>query len=293
MCERPAPAKINLALDILGPRPDGYHDLRMVMQSISLCDTVRLQTAEEGFTLHAAFHPAGEKSLEQRAAESFFAFLRRPMPALAVTVEKRVPAYAGLGGGSADVAALLRLLRDRYAPALPEAELERIGLSVGSDVPFCLRCGTCLAEGRGERLTNLPPLPSCRIVLCKPDFDLPTPRLFALADAARITRRPDTAAMTAALEAGDLEGVAGLLQNVFEEVLPPPEAAAVAEIKTALRDLGALNTSMSGSGPTVFGLFRTQAAAKEAAEALKGRYAQVFLAEPVDGPPECTGIENI
>ncbi len=293
MCERPAPAKINLALDILGSRPDGYHDLRMVMQSISLCDTVCLQTAEEGFTLRAAFRPAGKKSLEQRAAESFFAFLRRPMPALAVTVEKRVPAYAGLGGGSADVAALLRLLRDRYAPALPEAELERIGLSVGSDVPFCLRCGTCLAEGRGERLTNLPPLPSCRIVLCKPDFDLPTPRLFALADAARITRRPDTAAMTAALEAGDLEGVAGLLQNVFEEVLPPPEAAAVAEIKTALRDLGALNASMSGSGPTVFGLFQTQAAAKEAAEALKGRYAQVFLAEPVDGPPECTGIENI
>ncbi len=284
MCERLAPAKINLALDILGSRPDGYHDLRMVMQSVSLCDTVRLQEAEAGFTLRAKFSPAGEKSLEQRAAEAFFAFLGRPAPGLAVTVEKQVPAYAGLGGGSADVASLLALLRDRYAPELPTAELERIGLSVGSDVPFCVRGGTCLAEGRGERLTGLSPLPHCWIVLCKPDFDLPTPRLFALADSAVITRRPDIPAMTRALELGDLEALAGLLCNVFEEVLPPAEAGAVAEIRTALRNLGALNASMSGSGPTVFGLFPTRAAAERAAGALQSRYGQVFLAEPVNRP---------
>lgn len=277
-----APAKINLALDILGRREDGYHELRMVMQSVSLCDTVTVEAGDTGFALRAdGFEvPADKKTLEQQAAEAFFDAIGQPMPPLTVTLEKVTPAYAGLGGGSADVAALLRCLRQLYAPALPVEDLRAIGLTVGSDMPFCVSGGTALAEGRGERLTALPPLPPCWLVLCKPDFGIPTPTLFARADGAPPTRRPDIGGMLAALNAGDLIGVAARLGNVFEEYLPT-EYHEVFRIKTRLRELGALNAAMSGSGPTVFGVFAEEGAARLAAETLKGDYAQTYLARPV------------
>ena len=262
---REAPAKINLALDILGKRPDGYHALCSVMQTVSLCDTVELAEGGEGFTLSMAGFtpPEGRKTLEQRAAEAFFARLGREMPPLTVAITKRTPAYAGLGGGSADVAALLRLLRDRYAPEMEDTTLESIGAEVGSDMPFCVRGGTALAEGRGEILTDLPPLPDCWIVLCKPPFPIPTPMLFARADSVAIRHRPDIPGMRRALENGDLEGVAGRLGNVFEEVLPP-ECGAVFTIRDALLAAGALGAGMSGSGPTVFGIFREEGLARAA-----------------------------
>ena len=262
---REAPAKINLALDILGKRPDGYHELRSVMQTVSLCDSVELAEGGEGFTLSMAGFtpPEGRKTLEQRAAEAFFARLGRAMPPLTVRITKRSPAYAGLGGGSADVAALLRILRDRYAPKMEDAALEAIGAEVGSDMPFCLRGGTALAEGRGEILTDLPPLPDCWIVLCKPPFPIPTPMLFARADSVAIRHRPDIPGMRKALENRDLEGVAGRLGNVFEEVLPP-ECGAVFAIRDALLAAGALGAGMSGSGPTVFGIFREEGLARAA-----------------------------
>ena len=264
---REAPAKINLALDILGKRPDGYHELRSVMQTVSLCDSVELAEGGEGFTLSMAGFtpPEGRKTLEQRAAEAFFARLGREMPPLTVAITKRTPAYAGLGGGSADVAALLRLLRDRYAPEMEDTTLESIGAEVGSDMPFCVRGGTALAEGRGEILTDLPPLPDCWIVLCKPPFPIPTPMLFARADSVAIRHRPDIPGMRKALENGDLEGVAGRLGNVFEEVLPP-ECGAVFTIRDALLAAGALGAGMSGSGPTVFGIFREEGLARAAQE---------------------------
>lgn len=264
---REAPAKINLALDILGKRPDGYHALCSIMQTVSLCDSVELAEGGEGFTLSMAGFapPEGRKTLEQRAAEAFFARLGRAMPPLTVRITKRTPAYAGLGGGSADVAALLRILRDRYAPKMEDAALEAIGAEVGSDMPFCLRGGTALAEGRGEILTDLPPLPDCWIVLCKPPFPIPTPMLFARADSVAIRHRPDIPGMRKALENGDLEGVAGRLGNVFEEVLPP-ECGAVFAIRDALLAAGALGAGMSGSGPTVFGIFREEGLARAAQE---------------------------
>ena len=264
---REAPAKINLALDILGKRPDGYHALCSIMQTVSLCDSVELAEGGEGFTLSMAGFapPEGRKTLEQRAAEAFFARLGRVMPPLTVRIAKRTPAYAGLGGGSADVAALLRILRDRYAPKMEDAALESIGAEVGSDMPFCLRGGTALAEGRGEILTDLPPLPDCWIVLCKPPFPIPTPMLFARADSVAIRHRPDIPGMRKALENGDLEGVAGRLGNVFEEVLPP-ECGAVFAIRDALLAAGALGAGMSGSGPTVFGIFREEGLARAAQE---------------------------
>ena len=282
MQARNAYAKVNLALDILGARPDGYHEMRMVMQSISLYDVVTAEESCEGFSLYMEGFtvPEGKKTLEQRAAEAFFAYLGREMPGLAVTVEKRTPAYAGLGGGSADVAALLRILRDRYCPEMPAETLERIGLEVGSDMPFCIHGGTALAEGRGEILTDLKPLPECWLVLCKPDFGIPTPTLFAKVDSTELRRRPDIDGMKEALEAGDLKGVAARLGNVFEEVLPEAYGEVFA-IKRRLLELGALNAAMSGSGPTVFGIFRREAEARAAADELKRSYEQTYLARPV------------
>ena len=280
--KREAPAKVNLTLDILGKRNDGYHEMRMVMQTISLCDTVTVEETESGFVLETDgdFIPAGKKTLEQQAAEHFFAAADLPMPGLRVRLTKRTPAYAGLGGGSADVAALLRILRDKYAPDMTTEELERIGLLVGSDMPFCVRGGTALAEGRGEVLTDLPALPDCVFVLCKPDFGIPTGNLFALVDGGELQKRPDTDGMMAALERGDLDGVAARLGNVFEEVLPE-EFHEVFAIKARLMELGAMNAAMSGSGPTVFGIFRHVKTAEAAAEALRERYAQTYVALPV------------
>ena len=276
-----APAKVNLALDILRRRPDGYHDMDMVMQTVSLTDTVCVIEAGEGFALLAEgiSLPPGKKSLEQRAAEAFFQKLERPMPGLTVHLTKRIPAYAGMGGGSADVAAVLRGLRALYAPELPLSALEEIGFTVGSDMPFCVRGGTCRAQGRGEILTDLIPLPACWFVICKPDFDIPTPSLFARVQPDALADRPDIPGMQEALAAGDLPAVAERVRNVFEDVLPP-EDGEVFSIKTRLLELGALNAAMSGSGPTVFGLFDREKAARQAAEDLRNTYRQVFVACP-------------
>ena len=279
-----APAKVNLALDIVRRRPDGYHDLNMVMQSISLQDTVSVRETEEaGFRLRTAagLIPPGKMSMEERAAEAFFARLGRPRPGLEVTLEKRIPAYAGLGGGSADIAAVLRALRSMYCPEMPLSELETIGARVGSDVPFCIRGGTCLAEGRGEVLTDLPPLPKCAFVLCKPDFDLPTPALFARVDTRDLGPRPDVDGMIAALGRGDLTAVTERLGNVFEAVLEGSEAEAVGAIKRTLLRHGAMGAAMSGSGPTVFGVFPNRAAARVACRALVERFPRTYLAEPL------------
>ncbi len=278
-----APAKINLALDILGRRADGYHELRMVMQTVSLCDVITVEEGGTGFTLltgEAFSLPADKVPMEQRAAEAFFAALGVPVPPLTVRLEKNIPAFAGLGGGSADVAALLRCLRRLYAAGMPDEALRAIGLTVGSDVPFCVSGGTSLAEGRGERLTDLPPLPVCQIVLCKPDFGISTPELFVLADGAVLSKRPDIAGLTAALQGGELTGVTDRLCNVFEEFLPE-RYQEVFRIKEILLAHGALNAAMSGSGPTVYGIFESAAEAQRAAEVLKKSYQQTYVAKPV------------
>ena len=277
-----APAKVNLALDILRRREDGYHDMRMVMQTISLCDMVSVEEAASGFALHTNgdFIPAGKKTLEQRAVEAFFETIGQPVPGLRVTLEKITPAYAGLGGGSADVAALLRGLRAIYCPELGGETLEKIGFQIGSDMPFCVRGGTALAEGRGEVLTDLPALPECWFVLCKPDFGIPTPTLFALVDGREMERQPDIDGMMNALKNRDLKGVAARLGNVFEDVLPE-ECQEVFAIKQKLLDMGALNAAMSGSGPTVFAIFQQESAAKAAYNELKTTYTETYLAQPV------------
>ena len=277
-------AKLNLTLDILGKREDGYHDLRMVMQSITLADTLTLEENQgEGLRVSAnlRFLPTGEKNLAAAAALRFWEALGRELEDLDIRIEKRIPVCAGMAGGSSDAAAVLRALNQRAGEPFSPKELARLGERVGSDVPYCVLGGTALAEGRGEVLTPLPPLPRCWVVACKPDFPISTPELFAQADRVKLRRRPDTAGLVAALEAGDLGGVARRMYNVFEDVLPARLYTRVAEIKNILIQCGALGANMSGSGPTAFGLFDRLEAAQEARACLAQRYRDTFLCETV------------
>ena len=277
-------AKLNLTLDILGKREDGYHDLRMVMQSITLADTLTLEENQgEGLRVSAnlRFLPTGEKNLAAAAALRFWEALGREPEDLDIRIEKRIPGCAGMAGGSSDAAAVLRALNQRAGEPFSPRELAKIGERVGSDVPYCVLGGTALAEGRGEMLTPLAPLPRCWVVACKPDFPISTPELFAQADRVKLRRRPDTAGLVAALEAEDLGGVARRMYNVFEDVLPARLYTRVAEIKNDLIQCGALGANMSGSGPTAFGLFDRLEAAQEARACLAQRYRDTFLCETV------------
>lgn len=275
----PAHAKLNLTLDILGKRTDGYHDLAMVMQSISLHDDVTVTLTDgDAIACRCGTLPGDDSNLAVKAAKAFFVGTDITPCGLSIAIEKCIPVQAGMAGGSADAAAVLHALRALLAPELSTQVLEKIGETVGSDVPFCVRGGTALAEGRGERLTTLNAAPRFHAVVCKPDFSLSTPSLFLRSDAMRLVNRPDTAGMVAAIEAGDPLGVSARVCNVFETVLDENENA-VFVIKEQLLSLGADAAAMTGSGPTVFGLFKSLDRAQSAYDNVKQSYPQTYLAE--------------
>lgn len=279
-----AHAKLNLTLDVLGKRPDGYHDLRMVMQSIELADTLTLtrnDTGELRVGTNLHFLPNNERNLAAQAALRWWERENTVPCGLDINIEKHIPVCAGMGGGSSDAAAVLRALNQMEDRHLDLDILAEIGALVGSDVPYCVMGGTALAEGRGERLTPLPPLPKCWVVLCKPEFSISTPALFAKIDSVRLRCRPDAKGAVAALEAGDLAGVARRMYNVFEDALPERQRARVNDIKNVLIQCGALGASMSGTGPTAFGLFDDEGLAREAQERLADWGGEVFLTQTV------------
>ena len=276
-------AKINLTLDVLGKRPDGYHELSMVMESVDLADILRFSHSGEGIRVktNLAFLPSGPTNLAAKAALCFAQTTGITVEPLTIEIEKHIPVCAGTAGGSSDAAAVLRYLNRTTGAGLSGRELQRLGEQVGSDVPYCVTGGTALAQGRGEVLTPLPSLPRCALVLCKPPFSISTPVLFAELDRHKLRRRPDTAGVCKALEARDLAGVARRLYNVFEDVLLPRQARTVQEIKNRLITCGALGANLSGTGPTVFGLFADEALAQEACRALKESYPDTFLTHNV------------
>ena len=275
-------AKLNLTLDILRKREDGYHDLQMIMQSVALSDELTVVPSEGAgaMTTNLSYLPSDGRNLAQLAAAAF-----REVTGMGgevdIAIEKNIPVCAGMGGGSSDAAAVLRAMNDLTGAGLSLIELAKIGERVGSDVPYCVLGGTALAEGRGEILTPLPALPHCWVVVCKPAFPISTPQLFGKVDVRKIVRRPDTAGVMEALKAGDLLGVSRRLYNVFEDVLEPRKKAEIDSIKNVMIDCGALGASMSGSGPTVFGLFDDRSFAQDACERLSGLYKNVFLTETV------------
>lgn len=273
-------AKLNLSLDVLGKRPDGYHDLRMVMQSAALYDDVTVELTNGAFSAETnrSYIPGDEKNLAVKAALCFFSETGLPGGAH-ITLHKRIPVCAGLGGGSSDAAAVLRALNRLTRTELPVAALEEMAAKIGSDVPFCVRGGTVLAEGRGERLTPLPPLPDCSIVICMPGFTASTPELFARMDEKTLRCRPDTDGLIKALGEGSFTGVARRMYNMFEDVLDRRAAMLVAQIKGLLLDHGAAGALMSGTGSSVYGLFADASAAERARDAAAPLCRELFLVQ--------------
>ena len=279
-------AKLNYSLDVLARRNDGYHDLKMVMGSVGLSDEITVSLRGDGeicCRCDLPWLPADRRNLAVRAAEAFFAAVGEKNPGVDIQIAKKIPVGAGMAGGSANAAAVLRALNTLTAAGLDGKALRSIGLEIGSDVPYCVTGGMSLAEGRGERLTPLPPLPACHIVICKPSFSISTADLFGRVDSRSVRAHPDTAGLVEALERRDLGGVAVRMYNVFEDVLPR-NAGAVRNIRSALLDSGALGAVMTGTGSAVFGLFETEAQAKTAREHLSHSWKDCFLTSAVDEP---------
>lgn len=281
MIRQPAYAKLNLTLDVLNRRADGYHDLRSIMQTVSVRDDVELEIdTHEPWRIECDSRavPTDETNLAWRAAEVYLRELDKTLDGLTIRITKRIPSQAGMAGGSADAAAVLRGLNDHFGQPLSLPALAELGAKVGSDVPFCVIGGTVLCEGRGERLTVLPPMTDSIYVICKPELHFSTPELYAALDGITIGERPNTTAMRAALQRGDLEQVGKGLCNVFEQVTIPTHPE-LNYIKSVLMTYGAYGAAMTGSGSAVFGIFDAFETAAVACMMLKENYPQVFIAQ--------------
>ena len=276
-------AKLNLTLDVLGKRPDGYHDLRSIMQTISIRDDVEIDLGTgKPWTLKCSREdiPTDGRNLAWKAAQIYLDTLGKDAGGLEIRITKRIPSEAGLGGGSADAAAVLRALNRHYGEPLSIAALAELGAQVGSDVPFCTLCGTAMVEGRGERIRKLPDLPDCVFVVCKPDFSASTPELYRKLDETAIARRPDQQAMESAILAGDIGKIADNLCNVFDPVVTA-EHLEMNYIKSIFNSYGSLGQQMTGSGSAVFCMVPEFEYAAVICNMLKENYPQVFIAKPV------------
>lgn len=274
-------AKINISLDVTGRRNDGYHNMLMVMQTVTLCDDIELELIDGTKSFAESnlyFVPNDERNLAVRAASKFFEAAGIDGVGAHIKMKKNIPVGAGMAGGSSDAAAVLRALNRLTQANMSSTELERIAAEIGSDVAFCVAGGTRLASGRGEILTELPPLPDCSVVICKPEFSTSTPELFRKLDSVRLRCHPDTTGICEALGQGNLRSIARRMYNVFEDV-PDRKLTTIAEIKSSLLDSGALGAIMTGTGSAVFGIFDDTTAAENAAAVLSREYKHCFVAK--------------
>ncbi len=276
-------AKINLTLDVLDKRADGYHNLKSVMQTISIRDDVEIDVdTGKPWALHCDMEgvPTDNRNLAWKAAEVFFEQTKLETTGLEIRITKRIPMEAGLGGGSADAGAVLRALNRHYGSPLSVFALAELGALVGSDVPFCTLCGTAMVEGRGERLRKLPDMPECCFVVCKPDFSSSTPELYRKIDEVAIAKRPDHQAMESALLAGDLGKIAENIYNVFDPIVTQGHLE-LNYIKSIFNSYGAVAYQMTGSGSAVFAIVPDFEFAAVICNMLKDNYPQVYIAKPV------------
>lgn len=276
-------AKVNLSLDILSKRADGFHDVAMVMQTVSLYDRITMtfnHDAGVSATSSLRYIPGDQRNLAVKAAMLYFEAIDQPDTGLLIDIEKHIPVGAGMGGGSCDAAAVLRGLNRHFNNRLELSKLKEIAAQVGSDVVFCLIGGTQLASGRGEILSGLPALPDCKIVICKPSFSFSTPEFYTKSDKAKLRRHPDTAGIVSALEAQDLAGIGRRMYNVFEDV-NDRKLRTIAAIKSKLIDYGAIGAVMTGTGSAVFGLFAPDADTDAAWRDLENEYGFCISTHPV------------
>ncbi|MBO4954631.1 MAG: 4-(cytidine 5'-diphospho)-2-C-methyl-D-erythritol kinase [Clostridia bacterium] len=272
-----ANAKINLSLDVLGVREDGYHEVRMLMQSIGLADRITLDPIPSGIMLHTnrSYLPCDARNLAYRAAELFLKETNTSS-GVKMNIIKKIPVSAGLAGGSTDAAAVLVGLNQLFGTKLSRRRLCELGGTLGSDIPFCILGGTALATGRGEQIHRLPPLPKVYLVLVKPPISISTPKIYTALDQQEIACHPDTDALIEKIKARDVSGLAQEMVNVLEPVCETFEPR-ISELREKLLSCGAIGARMSGSGPTVFGIFETYEQAARAADAFRGRGDEVIV----------------
>lgn len=276
-------AKINLGLDVLGKREDGYHEVRMIMQTIRMYDQLDMRKSVEPgihLTTNKKYIPVDENNLVWRAAKLMMDTCGI-IEGVSIHLHKVIPVAAGMAGGSSDAAAMLVGMNRLFHCGLSKEKLMELGVQIGADVPYCVLRGTALAEGIGEKLTVLPPMPDCWILIGKPGISVSTKYVYTTLDLNTDTVHPDIDGMKKALEDGNLYGITERMGNVLQDVTIPayPE---VERIKEQMKALGAVNAMMSGSGPTVFGIFDNEEKAQEACQKLResGSCQQVFLTVP-------------
>lgn len=275
-----APAKLNLALDVVGTLPNGYHDLDMVMQAIDLQERLVLRRSPYlNLRMPGSFVPVNNKNTVIKAALAFFDYTGL-LAGVDITIHKAVPVRAGMAGGSADAAGVLVGMNELYGAKLSMSELCAIGATIGADVPFALMGGTCRVRGVGDLLKPLPPCPDCRFVVVMPSIGVSTPEAFQRYDQMGSPVHPDCERQEAAVRAGDLAAICAAAGNALEHCSGAQETPAIC---AKLNEHGALTSQMTGSGAAVFGVFDGEDAARAAVQALQGSYKQVYLCRPVRG----------
>lgn len=275
-------AKLNISLDVSKPREDGYHDMVMVMQTVTLCDDITIRLLESGpvtASSNLRYIPGDDRNLAVKAAKLYLKKTGREQLGAKIHIQKRIPVGAGMAGGSSDAAAVLRGLNTAFGNELSRNDLMILAGETGSDVAFCLLGGTALAEGRGEILTPLRPFPACFFVICKPEYSVSTPELFQALDKMKIRVHPDTQGLLEAVKTSDLKQICRRMYNVFEDV-PDRRMKTIAEIKRKLMNAGAQGAVMTGTGSAVFGVFRDENKAEKAAEGLGKEYPFSVTAVP-------------
>ena len=277
---RKAYAKINIGLDVLRRREDGYHELKMIMQTVDICDDLVFEkTKEQGIVIRTDREelPVDDDNLIYKAADLLFRE-KKITEGVKITLTKRIPIAAGMAGGSSDAAATMHGLNELFGMGYSTQELQKLGVKLGADIPYCLVGGTMLSEGIGEILTPLPAPPDCFLVVAKPDINVSTAFVYGNLHADRLTYHPDIDGMIEALRAGSLKGITDRLGNVLETVTVK-KYPVIEEIKDLLRNMGAENALMSGSGPSVFGIFTELEAAEAAARAVENNKlaGQIFV----------------
>lgn len=262
-----AMAKINLGLDVLRRRENGYHDVKMVMQTVNIYDTLDFVKKEEPgivVKVDAMELPTDENNLIYKAAKLLYERCQME-EGVEITLTKRIPIAAGMAGGSTDAAAALVGINRLFNLGLTMDELKEIGVKIGADVPYCIEGGTALCEGIGEILTKLPDAPDCFVVVAKPEISVSTKYVYENLHANELKYHPDIDGMVEAIREGNLDGVCSRMENVLETVTEN-KYPIISQIKKLLKDAGAENSLMSGSGPTVFAIFKEEEMAKKALE---------------------------
>lgn len=276
-------AKINLGLDVVRKREDGYHEVRMIMQTIHMYDQLEMTVRKKpgiSLTTNLSYIPTNENNLVCKAVKLLQDEFQIT-DGVSVTLKKVIPVAAGMAGGSSDAAAAMVGMNHLFSLGLSKRELMSLGVRIGADVPYCIMRGTALAEGIGEKLTALPPMPPCAILIGKPAVSVSTKFVYENLRANTLTCHPDIDSMIEYLREQDLVGMAGRMENVLEKVTIP-HYPVIQQIKDNMMANGALHAMMSGSGPTVFGIFKDQETGRKAMKALReSRLArQIFLTKP-------------